>query len=98
MDIFRKWRKDAVGWYIEMDIGGQKDWGIDWNRFIASGDALYTASWTMPASITKISQQESGNLAKVTIATPAGGVFSCSHLLTTALGIRESLAFRVIVR
>lgn len=102
MNIFRAWKRDALGWFIEMQVGGQKDWGINWNRFISrnAGDRLSTATWTVPGNITKISQQEDseGNQAKITIETPVKGTYWCTHLMQTIQGIKEPFRFRVIVK
>lgn len=91
------WKLDAQGYYIEMEVGERKDYSIDWEDFLESL-AITASAFTLGAGLTKVSEEISGDLTKVTINADTAGTHSCSHLLTFgAAGFKEVTLFRVRV-
>jgi len=96
--VVNAWQKDGKGFFFEMDKDEKKDYSLDYTDWLALiSDTIATVVWTIPAGITKISEQVTGAVAKVVLRADTLGTYSCSMKLTTTGTLIEILNFRVIV-
>lgn len=92
------WKQDAEGPYLEMIAGTRKDYSINATDFLESEDLAVPAVWTVPAGVTKVSQEQTTKIAKVVLlAGAAAGVFACDCKLSGNGVLIEIIRFRVIV-
>lgn len=100
--------KDRIGAYIEKDPQSRLDYSIDWADWIAGGDVIANAHWTI-SSITG----DASPLAEFTsnVMTPgtsmctvylaggtAGETYTVTNRITTSNQIVEERYFRIVVK
>ena len=94
------WKSDRLGWYLEMDPGGRKDWALDWTLFIAGG-AIATATWTLGSGVSSVQETTSGAITQIWLLAGAAAArvsASCTLTLAGTPTLRETFTFRIIVR
>jgi hypothetical protein len=58
---------------IVKDPGATRDYQIDWTQDLASGDTIATATWTVDAGVTKVSESNSTTVATVRVSGGTAG-------------------------
>lgn len=61
------------------------DYTISWADWLATGDAIDSATWTVPVGVTKVSQVETTTLATIEVSGGTAGTsydLTC-HIVTT---------------
>lgn len=90
--ILRAYRKAA---------GARLDYAIDWATlgWLVGGDTLASASWSVPAGITKLSESASGTVATVWLAGGSVGVdYDVTCRIVTVGGRKDERTLRIQVR
>lgn len=60
----------------------EKDYGIDWRKWIATGVTISTSDWTVPAGITEVTHSISG---LNTLIRLSGGTADATYELTNEI-------------
>lgn len=90
-------RRDAAGYYIQKDPDSVLDYAVDWSDWLA-GDTITTADFTVPAGLTRQSQNASATVATVWLAGgTAGATYSVNCRIVTAAGRTADRSFRVVM-
>ncbi len=95
--VLRRWQEDASGLYIEMPITEKADFGVDWTDYLAAGETISTASWTVPAGVTQSGAAIAGAVTSTFLEAVTAGSYLCSLSMTTSGGRRRPVSFRVVV-
>lgn len=92
-------QKDAEGYYICKDPNAQKDYTIDFSKWLKNGDILTGAAWIIPEGITKIDDGFTSTTAWIELA---GGTLGKNYMITvhitTAQAHEDDQSFRLVIR
>lgn len=80
------------------DPSSKLDYGFDWSLWLETGDTISTVVWTVPAGLTKESEENSSTVTKVWLS---GGtlstLYTVSGKITTSQGRIDERSFTVFI-
>jgi hypothetical protein len=81
------------------DPDAKLDYGFDWDDWLASVESISTVNWSVPEGLTKVSEQDSGSVAKVWISGGTVGTeYTVRCRLTTSAGRIDDRSFIIEVQ
>jgi hypothetical protein len=84
--------------YIK-DPGATLDYSFDWTDWLGTGELLSTATWTVPAGLTKVSEINSAYVATCRISGGVAGVtYTVTCQVTTDLGEIDRRSLQLVVQ
>jgi hypothetical protein len=96
-------KTDDLGDWIEKDPDAVLDYTLDWGATgdpWLSGDTIATATWTLDAGLTKVSESATATAATIWLSGGiAGSTYrvSCRIVTTNSIPRVEDRSFRVVV-
>lgn len=88
--------------WIEKSPGATLDYGFEWNAAGDSwlaGDSISSATWTVPAGLTKAAEAVTGSVTTVWLAGGTSGAkYQVSCTIVTGAGRQETRTFEIRVR
>lgn len=91
------WKKDSIGYFIELPVAGKKDYSIDWSEFLPVGTVITDAAWNGPAGVDITDKVIAQLVTQAKIRAVQAGEHPCSVTITWAGGV-QPVPFRVLVK
>lgn len=90
---------DVEGAYIEKDPNAKKDYQIDFSKWLAVGETIVSAVWTVAAGLNKVSEAVAATSVTIELS---GGTVDKNYLvnahIVTSTGREDDKSFRVVIR
>ncbi len=75
------------------------DFGFDWSSWLATGETISAATWTVPTGLTKTSQSATSTVATAWISGgTAGTSYELACKVLTSAGRTDERTMKIIVR